>query len=146
MWVFYYYSALIIWTDVKTDISELSHIDTTWGSAKCTFKQRKTERGGGRHQGGVCLQMMSEWKRKLLSTHSRETETESLTATSSYRRLDRSSHWLNISQSKCFYSIWTCLWSVRYGVCESAEAQADANLFRSDVECVLWCSGVKFHS
>ncbi len=29
-------------------------------------KKRKTQRGGGRHQGGVCLQMMSEWKRKFL--------------------------------------------------------------------------------
>lgn len=98
------------------DMSEMSyrdHVSFCKNAHSKRKREKQTQRGGGRHQGGVC-QVMSEWKRRYLHIQERETEIESLSATSSYRQLERNSHWLNSNHhSKCaFYSNWTCSWFV----------------------------------
>lgn len=121
-------------TDIKTDISELSHRDHV---RFCEMhiqreEKRKPQRGGGRLQGGVCLQMMSEWKRKFLHIHEKQRQRAWQTAG---EKLTYSTE----ATVSAFYSIWTCIISVGSRVCESAEAQSGGNLLRSDAEtCVLW--------
>jgi len=54
---------------------------------------------------------MCEWKGRFLHIQERETEVETLTATSSYRQLERNAHWLiSHHQSKSTFDYLNIVW------------------------------------
>lgn len=120
-----------------------------------SYREKEKDSEGWRKTSGWSLSSNDVWMKTQVSSHSRETETESLTATSSYRRLDRSSHWLNISQSKCFLlylnmhlvcMVW-CVWiSWSSGWCKPLQVRCWVCVVVSALCVSENCSGVKFHS